>query len=649
MPESTDPDLVLRVTQETLANGQQVLRFVAKTREPLAGFYFDSFDSAPFRQGAPEDHFGSLFRYLSWVHRGGSRDWFAGNGTLLFKELLPLELRRGLWALVNSVRTLQILSDEVWFPWELLRLQDPDKPSSSAGPFLVEAFSVTRWLLKVRQGAPPVLKLPMKRIALIVPRDSTLPHVSVERERVKGFGGAEREVVEVQALYPEVKNALASGEYDGLHFAGHGYAWEGSRCSLLLERGGQLDPEHLHGLVRIGSGQPLVFLNACHSGRGTASLSGMGGLASAFLEAGAGAFIGSHWELKDSQALCFAEELYKQLFDGVELGEAVRQARLILRDRFPEGDGWLAYTVFAHPLARCSAAAKAPAEEPARQNRKPRPEKKSKSPVAPAAKPASEDGKRFSPIPVVEPPVLETRSPKEPTSAGERIHEKDGTVLVYVAGGEFTLGAEGFQDARPVHRVRLSPFWIGKLPVTNEQFARFLEENPDVPKPAFWDDPQLNPSRHPVVGLSWDDAQAYCRWAGLELPSEAQWEAAARSTEQRRYPWGRELPTPRHARFGTTSGTAPVGACPAGASPYGTLDQTGNVWEWCADPWSPTAYREREKRELDPVGQGDSAVRAVRGGSWNTPAQDLPAAFRGRRSAKMRFNDQGFRCIWRPV
>jgi len=251
----------------------------------------------------------------------------------------------------------------------------------------------------------------------------------------------------------------------------------------------------------------------------------------------------------------------------------------------------------------------------------------------------------------VEPPAREPLAPPGPPPGAERINEKDGTVLLYVPEGEYVLGAKDVHLwSKPVHRVRLSPLWIGKFLVTNEQYSRFLQENASYSKPAFWDDRRFNGPQHPVVGVSWDEAQAYCRWAGLELPSEAQWEAAARGMDERPYPWGKEPPTPRHANFGgACGGTTPVGAYPAGQGPFGTLDQSGNVWEWCADPWSATAYQMIEDGELDPVARGDKAVRSLRGGSWNNPAQDLRAGYRDRGTAKLRLNSQGFRCVWRPA
>ena len=194
--------------------------------------------------------------------------------------------------------------------------------------------------------------------------------------------------------------------------------------------------------------------------------------------------------------------------------------------------------------------------------------------------------------------------------------------------------------------MELSPFWIGKYPVTNEQYDRYLAANPGARQPEFWQDKRFNAPQQPVVGVSWEEAKAFCGWAGLGLPSEAQWEAAARGTDGRRYPWGDEEPAPERANYDRREGrTTPVGAYPLGAGPFGTLDQAGNVWEWCEDIWDTAAYRGRDG-SVDPVStKGDAAVRSLRGGAWILGARILAAPWRDGNRAVNRNRNIGFRCV----
>ncbi|MEM6457539.1 MAG: formylglycine-generating enzyme family protein [Acidobacteriota bacterium] len=221
----------------------------------------------------------------------------------------------------------------------------------------------------------------------------------------------------------------------------------------------------------------------------------------------------------------------------------------------------------------------------------------------------------------------------------ERENEPDGSVLVYVPGGSYTLGADDISEAeRPIHTVRLSPYWIGKYPVTNAQYSAFVEAT-GYEKPRYRDNSDWNGANHPVVSVTWHDAHAYCAWAGLTLPSEAQWEAAARSQDQRKYPWGNAEPTDQLANFNEhNDATTPVDNYPDGAGPFGALDQAGNVDEWCLDLWDASAYASRDG-ETDPVchgaGASESALRVLRGGSWNFPAKDLRADSRGRYPAHL--------------
>lgn len=232
----------------------------------------------------------------------------------------------------------------------------------------------------------------------------------------------------------------------------------------------------------------------------------------------------------------------------------------------------------------------------------------------------------------------QTRS-REPASDEEWLHEVDGTVLLYVPGGEYLLGSD-------IHRVFLSPFWIAKYPVTNGQYSRFLAANKGMAEPAFWTDKLFNQPQQPVVGVNWEEAQAYCRWAGLRLPSEAQWEAAASGTDRRCYPWGNAEPTPEHANFANREGCPTmVGSYPKGEGPFGTLDQAGNVWEWCEDVWNTAAYWKRDGQQDPLCTSGELAARCSRGGSWSGTAGYLAVKARCGPLASKRSWNIGFRCL----
>ena len=232
-------------------------------------------------------------------------------------------------------------------------------------------------------------------------------------------------------------------------------------------------------------------------------------------------------------------------------------------------------------------------------------------------------------------------------------NEKDGTVLGYIRPAEFTMGSSEFEEAPP-HQVALDDYLIAKSPVTNVQYRRFCQAT-GHPEPRqmnegeghshyFWD-PRYD--HHPVLGVTWDDAKAYCDRADLELPTEAQWEHAARGRDQRKYPWGDEEPAEDRANYktgGPTKYTQPVDSHPKGESPFGILDMAGNVWEWCADWYDVAAYARCDDGERNPRGPTDPhTYRVVRGGSWNFQSGYLRAAQRNWGLPTQRYQHVGFR------
>jgi len=241
---------------------------------------------------------------------------------------------------------------------------------------------------------------------------------------------------------------------------------------------------------------------------------------------------------------------------------------------------------------------------------------------------------------------------------------KDGSVVVKIPAGTFTMGSnDGDADEKPVHQVYLDEYYIDKYEVTNRQYKRFCDATGQSypPDPDFLGMSSYFTSRpdYPVVNVSWDDAQAYCTWAGKRLPAEAEWEKAARGTDARKYPWGNGEPDAGgfyRANWGEGSDqevwkrdgyeyTAPVGTYERGVSPYGCMDMAGNVWEWCNDWYGDKYYSSSTSN--NPQGPSSGSDRVLRGGSWNCDAGLVRCANRGRSDPSYRLNNLGFRCSWR--
>jgi len=217
----------------------------------------------------------------------------------------------------------------------------------------------------------------------------------------------------------------------------------------------------------------------------------------------------------------------------------------------------------------------------------------------------------------------------------------DEVEMVYVPAGTFAMGdthGDGEDDERPAHPVTLSAFWLDRAEVTNAQFARFVKVARDsgLARGDRWV-LEAGKDQYPVVNIPWRVAVAYCRWAGKRLPTEAEWEYAARGTDGRKYPWG-DAWDDRRARFDGnrgSQGAAPVGSYPTGGSPFGALDMAGNVWEWVSTLYRPYPYVSRDGRE-----SASTQDRHVfRGGSWDLYPWDL-------RASNREFGEPGYRSVY---
>jgi formylglycine-generating enzyme required for sulfatase activity/uncharacterized caspase-like protein len=259
-------------------------------------------------------------------------------------------------------------------------------------------------------------------------------------------------------------------------------------------------------------------------------------------------------------------------------------------------------------------------------------------------------------------PLTQTATPSSSTLGigSTMISEKDGMILLYVPAGEFIMGSnDGKSDEKPAHKANLSAFWIDQTEVTNAMYLKCVREekcNEPRRRGSYTEDYYFyNPQKgnYPVIYVSWGDAKSYCEWVDRRLPTEAEWEKAARGKDGRIYPWGNDFP-------GSTSyfdllgynqpDTSEVGKSSKGVSVYGVFNLAGNVWEWTADWYSDTFYQ--NPPPLNPLGPEKGEYRVLRGGSWYSILRaGNKYYFDGLRSSN-RFwmapndstNDVGFRC-----
>jgi formylglycine-generating enzyme required for sulfatase activity len=225
--------------------------------------------------------------------------------------------------------------------------------------------------------------------------------------------------------------------------------------------------------------------------------------------------------------------------------------------------------------------------------------------------------------------------------------------MVVIPAGEFTMGSQdGDADERPEHKVHVDSFSIDVYEVTVGQYAEFLRAE-GFHSPLDWNTMnQLAYQKRPVSNVDWEDAAAYCKWAGKRLPTEAEWEKAARGTDGRVYPWGNDPPTSLHANYGKAGShnyeaLAPVGTLENGKSPYGLYDMAGNVWEWVSD-WYDNNYYKNSPQQ-NPEGLPTGGFKVIRGGAWNTSARTLRSSDRYWDPPSFRsLYFPGFRCAKKP-
>lgn len=264
------------------------------------------------------------------------------------------------------------------------------------------------------------------------------------------------------------------------------------------------------------------------------------------------------------------------------------------------------------------------------------------------------------------PSIAPTVLPTQTYQPGETMRSSiDGMELAYIPAGKFEMGSEsGDFDQAPVHTVQLNGYWMDRTEITNEMFARFLNSAGNQREGgATWLDP-IDPfvwvvekdgvwqalsgrGDYPILKVSWHGAKAYCAWAGRDLPTEAQWEYAAKGAHNYRFPWSNKAPTCRRARFwGCGNSPVEVGSLLQGSNPWGIYDLAGNVSEWVNDRYAADYYQQSPQAE--PAGPLNGYYRVIRGGDWKSTYLSLETAHRDWAGADEQISGVGFRCALNP-
>lgn len=347
-------DLDLMVLRESFRGGHALrYRLTSDGNRSASDFGPHPLDDKPSKY--VHDAFGEIEKMTADHGRFGNAERLRLEriGADLYESLVPHDLQTVLWE-SNRVRSFLVQTEEPWIPWELCRMTVSRDGRTESRGFLCELFDMSRWL----PGVEPKPTLRATRVGVIAPLDSGLPNRKAEVAMLEALAKSGPVVEPVKATYESTIIALGSHRFDVLHFVGHGENVDpenATRSQFRLSGRWRLTPSDISGETRnLGLSTPIVFMNACQVAQGSMALSGVGGWGPALMRAGAGAFVGTHWNVRDDLAHLFATKFYDRLVGGASVAGAVREARQALLARTDGDATWLAYTVHASPGASCT-------------------------------------------------------------------------------------------------------------------------------------------------------------------------------------------------------------------------------------------------------------------------------------------------------
>lgn len=423
--------------------------------------------------------------------------------------------------------------------------------------------------------------------------------VHKERDRIHAaldsliqMGAVQLDTLEGADTLRQLATRLRSEPCHILHFVGHGgFDGDAEEGILIFEderrRGQPIGSQSLGRLLRDVHSLRLAFLNACQ-GTLADEADPFSSVASGLVEVGLPAVIAMQFEISDQAAVLLAREFYAALSEGLPVQAALGEARKALALEEPGSMEWATPVIFTH----------------------------------------LRDARVFEIVtrtPISRPPSLRHAAhPVQPADpARPPVVAPDNKTMVYVPRGPFFYGT---QDERK----EAGGFYMDQWPVTRREYARFLKECGRKAPPHWVDDPEAQGiADHPVTYVSWHDAQMYAERFGKRLPTEIEWEKAARGDgDARQWPWGNEFSAGRaNVKESGIGATAPIGQYPSGASPYDLFDMAGNVWEWTSSDFDPEGHK------------------VQRGGSWFDGADEARCTSRGGGQPDGAYEDVGFRCV----
>ena len=549
-----------------------------------------------------------------------AKQWGATLYAALFPGAVESALLRSLDAAQRDGRHLRVrlhladVPELARLPWELAYAPTLDR-------FLAVSTSTPLVRYMALSAAAPRLPAPPPLGLLCIlsdPADLT-PRLDVEAEwrlvqaalaPLVAAGAVTLERLEpptVAALRQQLRRRAAHL----IHFIGHGWGDAALQQSGLVFEDATgaaalVDAETLGVILEGNAALRLVFLNACAGAR-AAEHDAFQGTAQHLVRQGVPVVVAMQFDIVSSRAAALAQEFYRAVADGYPVEAALTEARkaLFTADGAPD---WATPVIFTRASDNRLVATTPPADRSDEQPAPPKP-----------------------------------RLPFEPE-------------MVSIPAGAVTMGASAAPDAWRQHTVDLPAFGIGKYPITNAEYAAFVRQQPDrrpLQTGWFFTTPPAERLDHPVAGITWHDAAAYCAWLAAQtgrayrLPTEAEWERAARGDDARTYPWGDDAPTPDRGNGGSRQ-TTPVTATPAGCSAFGVCDLVGNVREWTTTRWGDNVRQPRflypyQHDEREAASDRTNELRICRGGAFDDPPALLTCSARTAVHADARFATVGFR------